>query len=209
MDVPPPAFDFVTNKGPAAPITHLPWANFGLRLREARVAAGLSQAAVAERCQKKGNSWISQLEDGAFPRSLDDVALLAAALGVSSLWLLTGIGHAGDVAGGEEAALKVIGSPDDSVKALLPRDIPQLVGASAKRHFLLWAEALVNPIEAPIRHGILLCELKERPIPGQMPAVILGRRGYCYEAGQRASPGRTGHVVVGMFAAPTKRWRPG
>lgn len=178
-------------------------------MREARVAAGLSQAEVAKRCKKKGNSWISQLEDGAFPRSLDDVALLAAALEVSPQWLLMGIGNKSDVAWSEEAALEVIGAPGDRLKALLPRDIPEFVGANGKRHFLFWAGALVNPAAAPIRHGLLLCELEQRQIPGGMPAVIKGRRGYYYEAGQRASPGRTGHVVVGMGAAPRKRWRPG
>ena len=172
------------------------------------MAAGLSQGEVAKRCNKKGNSWISQLERGTFPRSLDDVMLLAAALEVSPLWLLTGLDNGSDVVAGGQVAIEVLAPPENSLRAMWPRDIPQFVGVSGKRHFLLWAEVLVNPVDAPIRHGLLLCERMERRIPRAMPSVTLGRRGYYYEAANQALAGRTGHVVVGMVAAPTKRWRP-
>ena len=99
-------------------------------MKEARVAAGLSQGEVAKRCNKKGNSWISQLERGIFPRSLDDVTLLAAALEVSPLWLLTGLDNGSDVVAGEEVAIEVLARPEDSLKAMWPRDIAQFVGAS-------------------------------------------------------------------------------
>lgn len=201
--------DLVTSRSaPADSTPALPWANFGLRLREARQAAGLTQSQLAGLCGKEGNSWISMLEKVSFPRSLDDVALLADKLNANPVWLLTGVGPRVPGQSEEEAPLAVVGAPGDLLKAMLPRQLPELVGASGKRHFLVWAGAVVNPKDLPIRHGLLLCELKQRAIPGGMPAVLGGSKGFCYEPGRRAAPGRIGHVVVGMFAAPSKRWRP-
>lgn len=197
---------------PASPPLPSPWSrvHFGLRLKEARLAAGLNQAAVAMSCGRKGNGWISQLEDGAFPRDFEDVLKLAAALKVSPTWLVTGIRSAEDLVAVDATPLAVIGRRKGGIKSLHPHEIPHLVGATAEHHFLLWGESLANPNEAPIQNGLLVCETKKRQIPGGMPSVTQGEHGsYSYEAAaKRAAPGRIGHVVVAIFAAPRKRLPP-
>ena len=90
-----------------------PWARFGPRLVAARLAAGFTQLALAQRCGGRSNSWIVQLEAGtnALPR-MDDVMTLAIALGVPPEWLLFGktFGSASD----RRIALGV-GGPDAEI----------------------------------------------------------------------------------------------
>jgi len=63
-------------------------------VRERRLASGLSQEALAERCGVDRKS-ISRMETGAFSPSLDRVWRLADALGVSIDELFAGLGDAG------------------------------------------------------------------------------------------------------------------
>lgn len=69
-----------------------PWARFPARLVAARVAAGLTQVGLAQLCARSGNSWVAMLEMGRerMPRQLDDVQMLAEAMGVPTEWLLFG-----------------------------------------------------------------------------------------------------------------------
>ena len=67
---------------------------FGDVVRERRLAGGMSQEALAERCGVDRKS-ISRVETGAFSPSLDRVWRLADALGVSIDELFDGLGDAG------------------------------------------------------------------------------------------------------------------
>ena len=60
---------------------------FGLALREARLRAGLSQEALAERADLHRN-WVSLVERGKHPPALDSIFALADALGVSAAQLI-------------------------------------------------------------------------------------------------------------------------
>lgn len=60
---------------------------FGLAVREARLSAGLSQEALAEKAGLHRN-WISLIERGINPPALDSIFLVADALGTSAAVLL-------------------------------------------------------------------------------------------------------------------------
>lgn len=69
-----------------------PWARFPARLVAARLVAGMTQSGLAEACGRSGNGWVANFEAGAnaLPRHLDDVYLLAKAMGAPAEWLLFG-----------------------------------------------------------------------------------------------------------------------
>lgn len=62
-------------------------ATFGRKVRELRIAAGLTQQQLAERLSRAGRSYhqttVAKLEKGTRPTTLDELAPLASALGVS------------------------------------------------------------------------------------------------------------------------------
>lgn len=71
---------------------------FGNRLRSARIAAGVSQAAVGlALVPVKYRSSITRYERGQDEPSLSTIEQLAAALGVSPCWLAFGEGAHGDL----------------------------------------------------------------------------------------------------------------
>lgn len=60
---------------------------FGLAMRRARLHAGLSQEALAEKAGLHRN-WISLVERGVHPAALDSIFAIADALGVSASALI-------------------------------------------------------------------------------------------------------------------------
>lgn len=64
--------------------------NIGDRIRQKRVALGLSQAQVAEKCGWENQSRLSHYENGSRQIKIDSLKLIANALNVSPVWLQYG-----------------------------------------------------------------------------------------------------------------------
>lgn len=146
-----------------------PWARFAARLVAARLAAGLTQLALAESCGGRGNSWIVQLEAGtnALPR-MDDVMTLARVLAVPPEWLL--FGKSFEAGSDRRIALGVGGAH----AVLAPR------GRAAE--LKLYAGAWDQPDNIAISATRLLCSCAREDIcaPAKGPRLFLldqrGRR---------------------------------
>ena len=181
-----------------------PWTGFGQRLKQLRIAKGMTQGELASACGrgKKGanNTWVSQMERlDQLPRDLMDVVSLADVLGVQVTELLLGQASQ-DARQDVEAVFEGRGGPGLPLSALLPL---QDVGTS--RPFIVWPD-LIDGWPSTIQRSVVLASARvDELTPGQAGLRPTGTGRYAYTVRPRGEGHMVAHGILGVFPQPVRR----